>query len=109
MFFPIVIVVSLILFVYYKVQQVKATGLMEKRWYGAKGSIAVGIFIAIFGLNAMINFGTSIATFVGVIFIIYGGINVFFGIKNYQTFLPYAKQEAEELKKQETQQETAKK
>ncbi|WP_026690654.1 YtpI family protein [Alteribacter aurantiacus] len=108
MLIPIIIVVSFVLFVYFKVQQTKARGLMESRWYSSKASVAVGIAIGTFGLNAMINLGTSVATTIGVIFIIYGGINVFFGLKNYKTFLPYARKEVEEIRKQESKEQPAK-
>ncbi|MBM7096453.1 MULTISPECIES: YtpI family protein [Alteribacter] len=108
MLIPIIIVVSFVLFVYFKVQQMKARGPMESKWYSSKSSIAVGVAIGTFGLNAMINLGTTVATAIGVIFIIYGGINVFFGIRNYRAFLPYARKEAEEIRKHESKEQPAK-
>ncbi|TMW71714.1 YtpI family protein [Alteribacter natronophilus] len=108
MFLAIMIVVSFVLFVYFKVQQTRSRGVMEGNWYASKASIAVGIAIGSFGLNAMILYGTSISTAVGVIFMIYGGINVFFGIRNYRAFLPAAQKEAEAIRQHEEQQQPAK-
>ncbi|MDG5786991.1 YtpI family protein [Evansella sp. AB-P1] len=102
----IIIIISLVFYVYNKVQQAKAPGPAEKRWYAAKGSIAIGIFFITFGVSSYINLGTSVAAIVSLIFTVFGLLNVIFGIKFYRTFLPFAKKEVEALKEQETKEQT---
>ncbi|UCZ52269.1 YtpI family protein [Bacillus shivajii] len=101
MIWVLLIFTSLVLFVYFKVQQARARGMMEKRWYASKGSIAVGIFFISFAINAYSRFGTTVAAFVALFFFAFGLINVIFGIRFYKTYLPYARQEVEEMKKEE--------
>lgn len=96
----VIIIVSLVLFVYYKVQQAKSPGFMEKRWYSAKGSIAVGIFFISFGVNAYNSLGSQVAAYVAVLFVGFGLVNVIFGTRDYRRFLPLARQEVEELAKE---------
>ncbi|MDQ0255035.1 hypothetical protein J2S74_002417 [Evansella vedderi] len=99
----VIIVVSLVLFVYYKVQQAKAAGFMEKRWYSSKGSIAVGLFFISFGINAYNSLGSQIAAIVAVLFVSFGLVNVILGTRDYRRFLPLARKEVEEMKKAETE------
>ncbi|ADU31476.1 YtpI family protein [Evansella cellulosilytica] len=96
-----IIVVSLVLFVYYKVQQTKGRGPMEKYWYSSKGSIAIGIFFISFGINSYNSLGSQVAAIVALVFVIFGLVNVIFGFKQYRTFLPLAREEVEQLSKSE--------
>ncbi|MCD8508672.1 MAG: YtpI family protein [Bacillus sp. (in: Bacteria)] len=96
----VLIIVSLVLFVYYKVQQAKSPGMMQKRWYSAKGSIAVGIFFISFGINAYNSLGSQVAAYVAVLFVGFGLVNVIFGTREYRRFLPLARKEAEEIRKE---------
>ncbi|WP_179298858.1 YtpI family protein [Evansella halocellulosilytica] len=102
MIWVILIFTSLVFFVYFKVQQARAVGPMEKRWYSSKGSIAVGVFFISFAINSYLRFETTVAAIVSLVFFAFGLINLIFGIRFYKTYLPYAQKEAEELKKAET-------
>lgn len=96
MHFIILIIFSLIYFVYVKVQQLKAKGPGEANWYRAKGNIAIGVFFISFGLASYIALQTPVALGVAIFFSIFGLINIIFGIKNYRFHLPYARKEVEQ-------------
>ncbi|MBU9721132.1 MULTISPECIES: YtpI family protein [Bacillaceae] len=95
MIFVILIIFSLIFFVYYKVQQARVGGPMERRWYAAKGSIAIGIFFISFGINSYLSLGSQVAAYVALLFVAFGLVNIIFGGKNYKNSLPYARKEIE--------------
>ncbi|SDZ54729.1 YtpI-like protein [Evansella caseinilytica] len=95
-------VVSLVLYVYFKVVQARVKGPLEKGWYSAKGSIAIGIFFIAFGINAYLTLGTTIAAFVALLFVAFGLANVYFGWKQYRKLLPLARKEVEEQKRSES-------
>ncbi|MFA9558733.1 YtpI family protein [Evansella sp. AB-rgal1] len=99
----IFIIISLVFYVYYKVQQAKVPGYGQKRWYAAKANIAIGIFFISFGVSSYNNLGTSIAAFVALLFVSFGLVNVIMGFKHQRTYLPFARKEVEEQKKLETQ------
>ncbi|MBU9712935.1 YtpI family protein [Evansella tamaricis] len=96
MIFIVLIIFSLVFFVYYKVQQSRVSGPAERRWYSAKGSIAIGIFFISFGINSYLSLGTQVSAYVTVLFVGFGLVNVIFGAKHYKTFLPLARKEIEQ-------------
>ncbi|QKS72046.1 YtpI family protein [Paenalkalicoccus suaedae] len=93
--FIIAIVSSLILFVYFKVQQARVQGPMEKKFYAAKGSMCFGLFMLAFGMNSYMGLGTQVALFVAIVFILMGGANIFFGWQRHKEVKPYALKERE--------------
>ncbi|PTL39850.1 YtpI family protein [Alkalicoccus saliphilus] len=94
--FPVFLVASLVLFVYFKVLQLRTKGPGERELYSAKATIALSIFIITFGVNSYINLQTTTAAVVGLIFLVLGGVNLYFGIKRHQHFKPLALQERKE-------------
>jgi hypothetical protein len=93
MIFILLIFASLISFVYFKVQQSRGIGPLEKRWYSSKGSIAIGIFFISFGINSYVNLQTSTSAVITLLFVAFGAINVFFGYKHYRLVSPHVKDE----------------
>ena len=90
------IVLSFAFYIYYKVKYVRSRRPAEKKWLSAKSSIALGLFVALFGLNQLFLFQTTVTYIVGAIFIIVGLMSVYGGIKAYKFYLPHAVKEAEE-------------
>lgn len=90
------IVLSFAFYIYYKVKFVRSRRPAEKKWLSAKSSIALGLFVALFGLNQLFLFQTTVTYIVGAIFIIVGLMSVYGGIKAYKFYLPHAVKEAEE-------------
>jgi hypothetical protein len=61
--------------------------------------MALGAFVAFFGLNQLFLYDTTTALIVGIIFILVGGLSIWGGIKAYKFYLPHAAKEAEEARK----------
>jgi predicted Abi (CAAX) family protease len=91
------IVLSITFYVFYKVKQVRSNRPMEKKWLSSKASIALGLFVLLFGVNQLFLYHTTSTYFIAAIFIILGGFSIWGGYKSYQHNLPYARREAEEL------------
>lgn len=68
---------------------------MEKKWISTKGNIAIGVFLISFGFNQIVIMST-VALIIGSIFIILGALNVIFGYRAYQYYLPLAMNEAKQ-------------
>ncbi|GEL07349.1 YtpI family protein [Salisediminibacterium halotolerans] len=93
MFLITTIVISLVLFVYFKVNQTRSSGPAEKRSYAAKSSVAAGVFLAAFGINSFAYYLTGPAAFVLLLFVAVGGANIFLGIRNFKQLKPYVEKE----------------
>ncbi|WML47307.1 YtpI family protein [Neobacillus sp. PS3-34] len=98
--FVILIVISLAFYVFYKIKFVRSSRPVEKKWLSSKSSIALGIFVSIFGINQVFLYQTTLTYIIAAIFLIIGGLSIWSGIKAYQHYLPYAIEEAENFGKQ---------
>ncbi len=94
-FFVFVIVLSFIFYLFYKVQYVRSRRPMERKWLSAKSSMALGLFVAVFGVNTLFIQQTTVAYIVAAIFILYGFASLIAGYKMYKHYLPFAQQEAD--------------
>ncbi|WP_210364935.1 YtpI family protein [Bacillus sp. REN3] len=92
------IVISFVFYIYYKVKYVRSRRPAERKWLSAKSSIALGLFVALFGVNQLFLFHTTVTYIVASIFIIIGSMSAWAGFKAYKYFLPIAAKEAEEAK-----------
>ncbi len=93
----IFIVLTLTFYIFYKVRQVRSNRPMEKKWLSAKASIALGFFIALFGINQLFIYQMTITYVISAIFIVIGLGSCWAGWKMYRHVLPFAIREAEEL------------
>ncbi len=92
----LLIVLSFVFYIFYKIKYVRSNRPAERKWLSAKSSIALGLFVAMFGLNQLFLFHTTVTYIVGAIFIIIGLVSVWGGIKAYKFYLPHAAREAQE-------------
>ena len=90
----VMIAISLGLYVYFKIKSVRSRMPMEKKWVSGKSSIALGAFVALFGINQLFLFQTATTYIVAAIFIIVGALSLWGGYKMYKFYLPYAIEEA---------------
>ena len=90
------IIISLSFYVFYKVKYFRSKLPAEKKWISSKSGIALGCFIALFGVNQLFIHLSTISIIVSVVFILVGGINILGGIKSYKFYLPLAIQETEQ-------------
>ena len=71
------IIILFAVFFYYKTKQLRATLPIRKKWYKAKAGVTFGIFIIIFGINAVVRYeGTTVSIIVAAIFALYGIVHV---------------------------------
>ena len=94
--FVLLIVLSFVFYIFYKIKYVRSRKPAERKWLSAKSSIALGLFVALFGLNQLFLFQTTVTYIVGAIFMLIGSMSVWGGIKAYKFYLPQAVKEAEE-------------
>lgn len=89
------IVISLAFYVFYKIKYVRSHRPAEKKWLSAKSSIALGLFVCLFGINQLFLYHTTITYIIATIFILIGGFSAWAGVKAYRYYLPYAAEEAQ--------------
>jgi Na+/H+ antiporter NhaD/arsenite permease-like protein len=90
------IVVLFVFYLFYKTKYFRSNRPIEKKWLSAKSSIALGLFVCLFGLNHLLFISKSTVTYIiAAIFIIYGALFTWIGIKKYKHYLPFAIKEAE--------------
>lgn len=97
--FAVLIVISLMFYFFYKVRLFRTHLPMEKKWLSAKSSIALGLFVALFGVNQLFMYQTKTTYVVAAIFIMIGALSILGGFKAYKFYLPYAIEEAEQAGK----------
>ncbi|WP_409289756.1 YtpI family protein [Peribacillus sp. SCS-37] len=91
----VMIVITFAFYVFYKIKYVRTQRPAEKKWIATKSSMALGLFVVLFGINQLfINTGT-VTYIVSAVFILLGGINLWAGYKSYKHYLPFAIEEAE--------------
>jgi uncharacterized membrane protein HdeD (DUF308 family) len=95
----IFIIISLAFYVFYKIKYVRSKRPAERKWLSAKSSIALGMFVGLFGLNQLFLYQTTITYIIAAIFIAIGASSIWAGIKTYKFYLPQAIAEAEEMDK----------
>jgi amino acid transporter len=91
------IILSFSFYFYYKVKSVRSKRFIEKKWLSGKSSIALGLFVAMFGINQLFLFQSTFTYIIAAIFIIIGVGSAWMGWKVYKHFLPQVIKEAEEL------------
>ena len=92
----VLIVLLFAFYLFYKTKYVRSNRPVEKKWLAAKSSIALGLFVCLFGINHLIFISQSTFTYiVAALFIIYGGVYTWVGFKKYKHYLPFAIKEAE--------------
>ncbi|MDQ0272077.1 YtpI family protein [Cytobacillus purgationiresistens] len=99
--FVVFIILSFVFYLFYKVRYFRSKRPAEKQWISAKSKIALGIFVAIFGINQLFLFPTTVSYIVAAVFIVVGGLSIWNGIRMYKFFLPHAIEEAEYIKNQQ--------
>lgn len=81
--FPILIIVSFMMYVYYKVMIIRDKDPLTQEIKNAKARISLGIFMSVFGINQYLFYETTLALFIAIIFLLFGGLQLFDGYKRY--------------------------
>ncbi|MFN2747655.1 MULTISPECIES: YtpI family protein [Bacillus] len=94
-FFVFFIVVSAILYVFYKVKYVRTKRAVEKEYFSAKSSMSLGLFIMFFGINQLFLYRGALTAVIGVIFVLTGLGSMWAGYKAYKHYVPLLAKENE--------------
>jgi amino acid transporter len=98
-FLVALIVIFFAFYLFYKTKYFRSKRPVEKKWLSAKSNIALGLFVAFFGINHLFFVSqTTVTVIVAVIFIVYGTVFAWIGYKKYKHYLPFAISEAESIK-----------
>jgi hypothetical protein len=92
----LLIVFSLSFYVYYKIKYVRSNLQMERKYLSGKSSIALGLFVALFGINQLFLYHTPTTYIIAAVFIIIGLLSTVAGIKAFKYYRPFALKEMEE-------------
>ncbi|MCP8967442.1 YtpI family protein [Ectobacillus ponti] len=95
--FTVLTLVSLMLYLFYKTKQIRCQRPAEKAWLAGKCAVALGSFVAFFGLNLFFVLNSTVSMIVGIVFLAIGAASAWNGIRQYKYFLPLAIEEAEKL------------
>ncbi|WP_431027514.1 YtpI family protein [Lysinibacillus sp. LZ02] len=93
--FVVGIIVSFVAYFYYKTKQYRSTLPIRKKWYTAKASVALGVFMIFLGLNVPIIYTTLIGYAVASIFILMGAGLAFSNYKRARHEGMYVEEEYE--------------
>lgn len=100
--FVILLIFSVAFYISYKVKAVRIQKAPYQRaMMNAKGSIALGMAMVFFGINALILNPITAIIVISSVLIIVGGYFVFQSLKVCRYFAPLATKEAEEIKKKD--------
>ncbi len=91
------IVTSFSFYLYYKTKYFRTKLPMQRNYLTGKSSMALGLFVALFGVNQLFLFQSTTTYIVAAIFIIVGGLSIYGGFRTHQHYAPLAADEARAL------------
>lgn len=77
--FAILIVLSIVFYIYYKVSILRSKDGLTQRYLNAKSRISLGIFLVSFGINQYLAYQIKFVLIVSIIFFILGWIQIVYG------------------------------
>lgn len=96
--FPLTIVLSLTIYLYFKVQILRTKDPLHQEYTNAKARMALGLFITAFGANQYVFYQTRLSLFIGIVFIVLGIVQITHGFRKTKF---YGKQVKERLESTE--------
>lgn len=79
--FAIIIVISVVLYIYYKVAILRTTDELTQVYFNARARFFLGSFLFSFGINQYIAYQTKFILFISIIFILLGGFQMIHSFK----------------------------
>lgn len=77
----ILIMVSIVLFIYYKVSILRTKDTLSQRYINAKSRISLGSFLFLYGINQYIAVQIKFVLFISIVFILLGAYQAYDGFK----------------------------
>lgn len=83
---PSIIMLSLVMYVYYKVAILKTKDNLTQAYFNAKSRICLGSFVFFFAINQYIFYQTKISLFIGIVFLVLGWMQLLRGFKEVKHY-----------------------
>lgn len=78
---PVIIIISLVFYVYYKVSILRSKDGLTQAYFNAMSRICLGTFVSVFGINQYLFYETRLALFIGIVFLVLGIMQIVHGYK----------------------------
>lgn len=75
-----VMIVSIALYVYYKVAILKSKDILTQKYFNGKSRVCLGIFVLAFAINQYIAYNTTLSLIVGILFTILAAMQIYRGV-----------------------------
>lgn len=79
--FAIIIIISIVLYIYYKVAILRTKDELTQVYFNAKARFFLGSFIFSFGVNQYIAYQTRFILFISIIFVLLGSLQMVYGFR----------------------------
>lgn len=79
--FAIFIVISVVMYIYYKVAILKTKDILTQKYYNAMARIFLGTFLIFFAINQYLAVQVKLVLFISIVFLILGIIQFVAGFK----------------------------
>lgn len=79
--FAALIIISIVLYLYYKVAILRTKDTLTQRYMNEKARIYLGVFLISFGINQYIFYQTRLVLFISIVFILLGIYQMYHGFK----------------------------
>lgn len=70
--FVVTMIISFVAYFYYKTKQFRTTLPIQKKWYKAKGGVALGLFVIFAGCNTLVVFPSLVGYIIAALFFVSG-------------------------------------
>lgn len=84
--FPILITLSAVFWIYYKVAILKTRDGLTQRYFNAKSRVCLGSFLIFFAINEYLFYQSQIALWIGLIFLVLGILQLNTGLKEVKHY-----------------------
>ncbi|AZB43919.1 hypothetical protein CEF21_17255 [Bacillus sp. FJAT-42376] len=91
------IVISFAFYFFYKLKYYRSRKPMERAFLSGKSSMALGIFVFLFGLNQFFLYPSALSVTIGIIFILIGLGSLWAGQRAFRHYKPLAEKEHKNL------------
>ncbi|MDQ0351249.1 hypothetical protein J2R98_001052 [Alkalibacillus filiformis] len=81
-----IFVISIVLYLYFKVRILNYKNPLYMHYTNGKARIALGVFMATFGMNQYVAFPTQIVLYLTIIFLAVGIAQIVFGFKIFKHY-----------------------
>src|SRR5699024_9659742 len=83
---PIIIILSLVLYVYYKVAILKYKDGLTHAYYNARARVFLGLFVGTFWSNHYLFYQCKISLLIGIFYLLLGLMQLTFGYKQVKFY-----------------------